>query len=451
MIPPFKIFFLSLDRWLFLLAFIGIGFLGYALGAAAIYYRLPSSGVLSEAFQASEAWYEVLQTTRKRKTSEKKTVSALTVDKNTGVISPSRTIWNKESAYQGYTLISLRFSTTAYLLDMNGRVVHQWDMPFLKAWPDPEHIHSLARAKVFIAKAHVYPNGDLLALYMGSGDTPYGYGMVKMDKDSNVLWTYDENTHHDFYLDQEGFIYVIVHELLKNPGQAEHDFSNTVLTDYIVKLSPEGKEISRISILDAFKNSDFSSMLESLVRKRKHAWDYFHTNTVMKLEPSIAKKFPMFKPNQILIAMRSLDAIAVIDPDTKKIIWAHKGDWKWPHAATFLDNGHIMVLDNLWDTPNKLRASRVLEFDPSTKKITWQFPGRDFFHMRTAIFGRLQRLPNGNTLIAETMNARLLEVTSEGKVAWEYGFKIPKNNAIITARRYIKQEVPFLADLSKEQ
>jgi hypothetical protein len=43
---------------------------------------------------------------------------------------------------------------------------------------------------ILMDKARLLPNGDLLAIYAAAGDTPWGYGMVKMDRDSKVIWSY---------------------------------------------------------------------------------------------------------------------------------------------------------------------------------------------------------------------------------------------------------------------
>src|SRR3546814_18741294 len=68
-------------------------------------------------------------------------------------------------------------------------------------------------ATTLFRSAHVFPNGDLLALYVGVGDSPWGYGLVKMDKDSNVIWKYLAHTHHDFDVAPDGSIYVLTHEV----------------------------------------------------------------------------------------------------------------------------------------------------------------------------------------------------------------------------------------------
>ena len=91
------------------------------------------------------------------------------------------------------------------------------------------------------------------------------------------------------------------------------------------------------------------------------------------------------------------------------------------HDPTLLDNGNILIFDNGWHaltapTP----ASRVIEVDPRTNQIQWEYktkPGWDFF---SAFISGAQRLPNGNTLICEGMTGRLFEVTYEGELVWEY-------------------------------
>jgi hypothetical protein len=62
-------------------------------------------------------------------------------------------------------------------------------------------------------------------------------------------------------------------------------------------------------------------------------------------------------------------------------------------------------------------TSRVLEVDPVTMKRVWAYTGAGFFS--TNISGA-QRLPNGNTLITEGAGSRVFEVTTDGKIVWEF-------------------------------
>jgi hypothetical protein len=85
--------------------------------------------------------------------------------------------------------------------------------------------------------------------------------------------------------------------------------------------------------------------------------------------------------------------------------------------------------------PNKFRLfSRVLEINPVTKQIVWEFKqpklsedldgdgkilGNEklFF---SNLMSSAQRLPNSNTLICESDPGRVFEVTQSGEVVWEY-------------------------------
>ena len=66
-------------------------------------------------------------------------------------------------------------------------------------------------------------------------------------------------------------------------------------------------------------------------------------------------------------------------------------------------------------------GSRVLEINPTTLELVWSYTGPRFFS--TNISGA-QRLPNGNTLITEGAPGRLLEVTADRRVVWEYIYPV---------------------------
>ena len=93
--------------------------------------------------------------------------------------------------------------------------------------------------------------------------------------------------------------------------------------------------------------------------------------------------------------------------------------------------------------PNKFRHfSRVLEINPLTKQVEWEYKqpnptqdlNKDGFcrgnerRFYSSIMSGAQRLPNGNTLIAEADTGRTIEVTRKGEVVWEYllGWANPK-------------------------
>jgi hypothetical protein len=114
--------------------------------------------------------------------------------------------------------------------------------------------------------------------------------------------------------------------------------------------------------------------------------------------------------------MRNLHAIAIIDPTKESVVWALLGLWSHQHQPVFLDDGRMLIFDNT----GLGKRSRVLEFDPLTKEVFWRYGEEDseFFH--TALLGSVQRLPNGNTLITESDNGRVFEVTPGHRIVWEF-------------------------------
>jgi hypothetical protein len=66
-------------------------------------------------------------------------------------------------------------------------------------------------------------------------------------------------------------------------------------------------------------------------------------------------------------------------------------------------------------------GSRVLEINPVTLELVWSYTNARFFSTNIS---SAQRLPNGNTLITEGAPGRLLEVTADRKVVWEYIYPV---------------------------
>lgn len=419
----------------FLLGIIAVGFLA---GFSARHYRFPPADGIIRGFTAAEAWWVALFTP-----------SALLPRRLDLVdyIRHPNVRWDSQEAWNGYTLINTELSETAYLIDMQGRIVHQWDMPFSKAWPSPSHVRARFIDATRMEKAMAFANGDLIATYTNEKDTPYGYGLVKMDKNSKILWTYSGHTHHDFYVDRiTGVIYALDQEMIETPITRLEHLSYPVLDNGIVVLRADGKAIKRISLLQAFRDSPFYPLLYHETRKAHHAWDVLHANSIAMLEPGIAGRFPQFKPGYLLVSLRNLNTLAVIDPDSRKVIWAYNGLWKRQHSASFLANGHILLYDNKGHVVRDNASSRIFEIDPATLSIRWSYgikPAQQFF---SEFQGRAQRFANGNTLITISYDSRILEVTSEGKTVWEYkiGNGADIRPVIFSAVRYAPESLLFL-------
>ncbi len=450
------------------LSILGAVGLGYLFGAAAMFYQWPSADFLDKCFAGARAWLDRGRSTLDlpRSGSIAQEPEGVRVDK-------------AEKTCDGFTLYTMTDGTRAMLLDMRGTVVHRWELSFRQAWPRAPHIDApLADDHIHWFCCRLFANGDLLAIYHADGDTPYGYGLVKLDKDSKLLWRYAEHVHHDIEVGEGGALYTLIQEIRTQPLTGmEESVSVPLLTDSLVVLSPEGREVQRIPLLEAFRDSPYALMLASTTkqsaliddddtpvpvpspsdsatadnRSKKLPWrkDLLHANSVRVLPPALAAKFPLFKPGQALISLRNLDALAVVDRQSRSVVWASGGIWRGQHDAEFLENGRLLVYDNFGAVA---KGTRIVEYDPLTQAIPWCYANENSRPFSAAMRGMKQRLPNGNTLIVDPNNQRIFEVTRNKEVVWESRCpscpipqgQRPRASVITSARRYLPEELTFL-------
>jgi hypothetical protein len=334
---------------------------------------------------------------------------------------------------------------------MQGNTVHEWQMPLEKLTGKRDagmDIQPSAK-RLTVAYPRLLPNGDLLAVISIAAYTPWGWGVVKLDKDSNLLWEYKKPAHHDLDVDADGRIYALLHRVIRSPWPGLERIATPFLDDQIAVLGPDGREQAVVSILEAIQNSDYESLLMYADPDREKG-DLLHVNSITWLDAEAASFFPNAKPGNVLISIRQLDVLAIVDLDIPTVKWALRGPWRLQHDPDVLNNGNVLLFDNRGDMKNG-GTSRILEFDPQSLEISWEYPGDRDEVLYTSIYGSQQRLNNGNTLISESNNGRILEVTRSGDVVWEY--KVPdrkldaKGNMVSTvvfAERFSPESLPFL-------
>ncbi|MBI1785238.1 hypothetical protein HYR69_08850, partial [Candidatus Sumerlaeota bacterium] len=102
----------------------------------------------------------------------------------------------------------------------------------------------------------------------------------------------------------------------------------------------------------------------------------------------------------------------------------------------------------LFDNGAERGFSRVVEMDPSTGNIIWEFKTPDPKDFYSLSRGAAQRLGNGNTLIADSDHGRAFEITPAGEVVWDFlcPYKSPDGNraSIVRMRRLDHQFVDNL-------
>lgn len=328
------------------------------------------------------------------------------------------TIHDPARVFPGYTLYTSGDDQVARLMTMDGRITHEWRLPFSQIWnegaavrkPQPDSV-------IYMDRAKVYPNGDLLAIYISSADTPWGYGMVKMDKDSRPIWSYLAHVHHDMSIAPDGRIYALTHEFnYERPPQAQQ-LDKPYLEDFVVVLSPDGKELKKISLTQALLHSRYGMLFEILPYFTLN--DPIHSNSVEYIDAEAARNFPFGEEGDLLLSFREQSLVVVLSAETGETKWAARGAWLRQHHPTILANGNILLFDNL-GVLRRNNSSRVLEIDPRTLDVKWSFTGTEDRPLHSTLRSNAQRLPNGNTLLTESDGGRLIEVTRSGNVAWEY-------------------------------
>jgi hypothetical protein len=315
-------------------------------------------------------------------------------------------VHDPRAVYRGLNFYVSGHAAEAVLMDMEGNVLHRWRCPLRRLWPDLAADPQNAKLEYW-RRAYLFPNGDLLGIYEG-------LGLVKLDAQSRVLWARRGGFHHDLSVTPAGEIWVldrdgkIVPRINPQAG---------ILEDMVTVLAPNGAVRRRISLLEAFEHSPYAPLL----RRMERSGDVFHTNTLEILDGRFAGRHPAFRRGNLLLSVLKLDTLAILDPDRGTIVWAKRGGWRRQHQPTFLDNGNLLLFDNLGSADRSApERSRVIELDPLTGAIRWQFGGRPGVELSSKTLGSCQRLPNGDTLITESEGGRALEVAPDGNIVWEF-------------------------------
>jgi hypothetical protein len=315
----------------------------------------------------------------------------------------------------GYTAFTSGDDEAAYLIDMDGRIVHQWSLTSddLRQRFGPEQVPDV---ELGWRSVHVYPNGDLVVVLQRRKYTPYGFALVKLDKDSNVIWANFGYTHHDVVVGEDGLLYSIGQAIREQAIPELPRLKTPFLEDFIHVVNSAGETVHRVSIMEAFVGTPFESAVHHLAPTRDWKGDYFHVNAV---EPYDSRNpTAVIGKNQVLVSIRNMDSLATIDLGTGKVVWLLNGYWLRQHDPDIV-NGRIMLFDNRGDYARGAR-SRVLEFDPLTLEITWQAAVGQGYDLYSGWGASQQVLENGNVLITESAPGRLLELTRDGRRAWEF-------------------------------
>ena len=334
-----------------------------------------------------------------------------------------------QHSYRGYTLFTPTSGNYTYLIDMDGRVCHRW---------------YLADG---IGYSYLLPNGHLLLRTSGTtgagvwGQPPVGGAgagaIVELDWDGNEVWEYHAPMlHHDFERLPNGNTLVLLFEPLAEEltariqgGFRTGEGPEEVLGDLVHEVTPAG------DVVYSWPSWEHLDPEEDVICQLESREEWTHQNS-LKVTPN----------GDLVVSFRRIDTVGIVDRETGNF------KWKWgpgvishQHHPTYLDNGHVLLFDNGPHRPG-FTYSRVVEVDPETSEIVWEYRGDPPISFYSFHISGAERLPNGNTLVCEGAPGRVFEVTQAKEIVWEYvnpifgpasrGTGGTRSNSMFRAHRY---------------
>jgi outer membrane protein assembly factor BamB len=153
----------------------------------------------------------------------------------------------------------------------------------------------------------------------------------------------------------------------------------------------------------------------------------------------------------IVVSFRNISTVVMIERATGEVVWTlGSPPLAQQHDPRPLPNGNLLIFDNgTHRRDHPATFSRVIEVDPRTSEIVWEYSDPSLFEFFSPYISGAQRLANGNTLICEGCHGRIFEVTRDGQVVWEYVSPhfAPEpgapglNNWVFRALRYTVEEI----------
>jgi len=416
------------------------------------------------------------------------------------------TLYDPKKCWNGYTIFQAK-EVGALLIDLNGGEIQLWKefhgMPS-RILPGGYLIGSTGERNT----AYGMQDSVDLVQVDWDGRVVWRFNRYEYIEDPGEKPQWMARQHHDYQregnpvgyyvpgmdpLVDRGNTLILSHKNVKNPKIAD----KPLLDDTIIEVTWEGEIVWEWMCSDHFDDMGFREDAKNILFRNPN-WrpsgggmgDWMHINSLSLLGPNrwFDAGDSRFHPENMIWCARETNLTAIIDKRTGKIVWKLGPNYDetkelrelgWiigQHHAHMIPRGlpgegNIMIFDNGgWagygspnpGSPTGFRSalrdySRVLELDPTTLKVAWQYtPAEAGFavpvdanRFYSPFISSAQRLPNGNTLITEGSGGRIIEVTPQHEIVWEYispyWGKMMKINLIYRAYRVPYDWVPQVA------
>lgn len=306
-----------------------------------------------------------------------------------------------DRARAGYTLFAPMYGRNVWLIDMWGQIVHRWQVENL-----PGNYGQLLPNGNLLFAGRVMP--PAIPEFAGNGGQ-----IVELDWAGNTVWEYrDPYLSHCFHPLANGNLLVAKWRAVPEAIAAR------------VKGGQPGTER---------EGRMYGEAIHEIDRAGNVVWEWL---SYEHLDPEIDVIGPFHPrdrwtnlnslyemPNgDILVSFRCINTIAIIDRASGAIAWRWgPGQIAGQHHPTLLESGNILLFDNgAHRAYTTIDFSRVIEVNPATGRIEWEYKDNPVFDLNSFICSGAQRLDGGTTLVCECTKGRLFEVTREGDLVWEF-------------------------------
>lgn len=331
---------------------------------------------------------------------------------------------NEPGAWDGYLLANPtgggrrhgRSIREATLWDAQGKKLHSWSTDL----PSKRRPWAIARLD---------QDGYLYAIVNHTA-------LIKLDWHSNVVWMVQGRFHHDFSIADDGSIVALAERkriIEMPPGSGRGPGRAQIMEHGVVFIDPRGNPTGQVWMYDVVGDTPaFRRTLRRGLRGKgsaviiddddeggrgRRALDVFHANSVLALPRAVPG---LGDVGDVLVSLRNMNTVVSFSLDTGRPTWMWgESELIRQHDATLTSDGQVVVFDNRKPADN----SRAVIVDPVSSSVTRVIggPGSEeplrFFSLGR---GLAQALPNGNIMVVASNEGRVLEVTEDDRVVWEF-------------------------------
>ena len=250
--------------------------------------------------------------------------------------------------------------------------------------------------------------------------------LIKIGKDSRVLWSVDGIFHHSQEFDAAGNIWAS--SVMEKNSEFISRYFDDYRDDALAQVSADGKLLQQRSISKILLDNGYRGLLFGIGPLER---DPLHLNDI---QPAL-KTTEHWKKDDLLVSIRNKSTVFLYRPSTNKIIWLQTGPWLNQHDVDFIDDHRISIFGN-----NIIRNknydfidghNEVYVFDFKTNKLTT--PYTTFLKnakVKTMTGGRSEILANGDIFIEETDFGRMLRGNTQS-IIWQYVERVDEHSAAV--------------------